>query len=132
MRRFATPACRCDVDLAGLSGFTVPMADTLAKLEQTIAERRKADPSSSYVAKLFAAGRPKIAQKVGEEAVEAVIAAMAGDGKQLVSESADLIFHLAVLLAEQGVSLKDVLAELDRREGTSGIAEKAARPADAI
>lgn len=103
------------------------MADILAKLEQTIAERRGADPAASYVARLLAAGRPKIAQKVGEEAVETVIAALSGDGKQLVSESADLLFHLAVLLAEQGLSLNDVLTELGQREGVSGIAEKAAR-----
>lgn len=104
------------------------MADILKTLEQTIVERRGADPASSYVAKLFAAGRPKIAQKVGEEAVETVIAAMGGDGRALVSETADLIFHLAVLLAEQGLSFNDVLAEIERREGMSGIAEKAARP----
>lgn len=103
------------------------MSDVLATLEQTIAERRGADPASSYVARLFAAGRPKIAQKVGEEAVETVIAALSGDGRQLVSESADLLFHLAVLLAEQGLSLNDVIAELGQREGVSGIAEKAAR-----
>ena len=103
------------------------MADILATLEQTIAERRAADPASSYVARLFAAGRSKIAQKVGEEAVETVIAALSGDGRQLVSEAADLIFHLAVLLAEQGLSLGDVLAELKRREGVSGITEKAER-----
>lgn len=105
------------------------MADILAQLEQTIAERRTADPAASYVAKLFAAGRPKIAQKVGEEAVETVIAALGGDPEKLVSEAADLIFHLAVLLAEQNVGLNDVLAEIARREGVSGIAEKAARPA---
>lgn len=103
------------------------MADILATLEQTIAERRSADPASSYVAKLFAAGRPKIAQKVGEEAVETVIAALGGDSRALVSETADLIFHLAVLLAEHGLSFADVLAEIERREGMSGIAEKAAR-----
>ena len=103
------------------------MADILATLEQTIAERRSADPASSYVAKLFAAGRPKIAQKVGEEAVATVIAALGGDSPTLVSETADLIFHLAVLLAEQGLSFADVLAEIARREGMSGIAEKAAR-----
>jgi phosphoribosyl-ATP pyrophosphohydrolase len=103
------------------------MADILATLEQTIAERRNADPATSYVARLMAAGRPKIAQKVGEEAVETVIAALAGDGRELISESADLLFHLAVLLAEQGLSLNDVLAELGRREGVSGVAEKAAR-----
>jgi len=103
------------------------MTDILATLEQTIAERRDADPATSYVARLLAAGRSKIAQKVGEEAGERVIAALAGDGRQLVSESADLLFHLAVLLAEQGLSLSDVLTELERREGISGVAEKAAR-----
>ena len=104
------------------------MADIIATLERTISERRQADPASSYVGRLMASGRPKIAQKVGEEAVETVIAALGGDSKQLISESADLIFHLAVLLAEQGLSLGDVLGELERREGVSGIAEKAARP----
>ncbi len=106
------------------------MTNPLAQLEATIAARRAADPAESYVARLFAKGRAKIAQKVGEEAVEAVIAAMAGDRDGLVSESADLFFHLAVLLAEQGASFDDVLAELDRREGVSGIAEKASRPKD--
>ena len=70
---------------------------------------------------------PKIAQKLGEEAVEAVIAAMADDRKGLVSESADLLFHLLVMLGAKGIALEEVLAELDRREGTSGIAEKASR-----
>lgn len=108
------------------------MADILDKLEQTIAARRAADPASSYVARLMAAGRPKIAQKVGEEAVETVIAALAGNRTQLVSESADLLFHLTVLLAEQNIPLADVLAELARREGVSGIAEKAARARDDV
>ena len=106
------------------------MAASLDRLQQTIASRRKADPAQSYVARLFDKGRATIAQKVGEEAVETVIAAMAGDRKALVSESADLIFHLAVLLAEQDMTLDDVLAELDRREGVSGIAEKASRNQD--
>ena len=105
-----------------------PMRATLQTLEQTIAERRKADPSASYVAKLTARGRGKIAQKVGEEAVEAVIAAMADNRAELVGESADLLFHLLVLLADLDISLDAVLDELDRREGVSGIAEKAARP----
>ena len=103
--------------------------DTLARLEATIAVRRDADPSSSYVAKLNAKGLPKIAQKLGEEAVETVIAAMGGDRAELVGEAADLLFHLMVLLGVRGVPLAEVLAELDRREGTSGIAEKAARKA---
>jgi phosphoribosyl-ATP pyrophosphohydrolase len=103
------------------------MAGTLEALEATIRERRSADPAISYVAKLFAKGRPKIAQKLGEEAVETVIAAMAGDQAAVVGEAADLLFHLTVLLAELDIPLADVLAELDRREGTSGLAEKAAR-----
>ena len=103
------------------------MNDSLTRLEATIAARRGADPASSYVAKLSAAGRAKIAQKVGEEAVETVIAAMAGDPAKLTSEAADLIFHLILLLADGGVSLADVTAEIDRREGVSGLTEKAAR-----
>lgn len=102
--------------------------DTLARLEATIAARRGADAKASYVASLFARGRPVIARKLGEEAVEAVVAALVQDKAALTSEAADLIFHLMVLLADAGVPLADVLAELDRREGTSGIAEKAARP----
>lgn len=102
--------------------------DTLARLEATIAARRSADPSSSYVAKLNAKGLGKISQKLGEEAVETVIAALSEDHDSLVGEAADLLFHLMVLLGAKGVSLDEVMAELDRREGTSGIAEKAARP----
>lgn len=104
------------------------MTTTLEQLESTIAARRAADPSASYVASLFAKGMPKIAQKLGEEAVETVIAAMAGDTKGVTGEAADLLFHLMVLLGAAGVPLADVMAELDRREGTSGLAEKAARP----
>ncbi len=103
------------------------MAGTLERLEQVIAARRTADPAASYVAKLFAAGRPKIAQKLGEEAVETVIAALGSESEALTDEAADLLFHLLVLLADAGIPLADVLAELDRREGVSGIAEKAAR-----
>ena len=106
------------------------MTDTLSKLEATIAQRRKADPSTSYVAKLSARGVGKIAQKVGEEATETVIAALSGDDAELVGEAADLVFHLMVLLAARNVPLSAVLAELDRREGVSGIAEKAARTTD--
>ncbi|RVT43871.1 phosphoribosyl-ATP diphosphatase [Sphingobium algorifonticola] len=104
------------------------MSDTLARLEATIRARRTTDPASSYVARLTAQGRAKIAQKLGEEAVETVIAAMANDPQAVTSEAADLLFHLIVLLADMGVSLDDVCAELDRREGVSGITEKAARP----
>lgn len=106
------------------------MRDTLSRLEQTIRERRGADPSSSYVAKLSARGRAKMAQKLGEEAVETVIAAMADDRDETVKEGADLIFHLCVLLADMDLSLDDICAELDRRDGVSGIAEKASRPKD--
>ncbi len=103
------------------------MADTLKRLEATIAARRTGDPSQSYVASLTAKGRAKIAQKVGEEAVETVIAAMAGDKEGLTKEAADLIFHIGVLLADAGLSFDEVLAELDAREGVSGLVEKAAR-----
>ncbi|RSV39833.1 phosphoribosyl-ATP diphosphatase [Sphingomonas sp. ABOLE] len=103
------------------------MADLLDTLEQTIRDRRLGDPATSYVAKLTARGRAKIAQKLGEEATEAVIAAIQDDRAELVKESADLLFHLLVLLADMGLSLDDVRAELARREGVSGIAEKAAR-----
>ena len=109
-------------------GNSLRMADTLTRLEATIKERRAADPALSYVAKLFSKGRAKIAQKVGEEATEAVIAAVSGDADGLVGEAADLIFHLMILLEDTGVPFDAVLAELDRREGVSGIAEKASRP----
>jgi phosphoribosyl-ATP pyrophosphohydrolase len=106
------------------------MQDMLSRLETTIAQRRAADPSTSYVAKISAKGRAKLAQKLGEEAVETVIAAMQGDKVAVVSESADLLFHWLLLLADCGISLVDVAAELERREGISGIAEKAARPTE--
>ena len=101
--------------------------DTLTRLEATIAKRLTASPEESYVAKLNSRGLAKIAQKVGEEAVETVIAAMSGTREELVSESADLLMHLIVLLQKQGVSLEQVMAELDRREGVSGLEEKASR-----
>jgi phosphoribosyl-ATP pyrophosphohydrolase len=105
------------------------MADSLDALEAVIRERRAGDPESSYVARLTAKGRAKIAQKLGEEAVETVIAAVTDDKAALTSEAADLLFHLAVLLADAGLSLDDVRAELARREGVSGIDEKASRSA---
>jgi len=105
------------------------MADTLARLEATIASRKGADPATSYVASLFAKGRPKIARKLGEEAVEAIVASLAEDKDALKGEAADILFHLMVLLADADVPFADVLAELDRREGTSGHDEKASRPA---
>ncbi|OJW66949.1 MAG: phosphoribosyl-ATP diphosphatase [Sphingomonadales bacterium 63-6] len=101
--------------------------DTLARLEQTVAQRMGASPDASYVAKLHARGLPVIARKLGEEAVETVIAALSGSEEELVGEAADMLFHLMVLLAEKQVPLASVMAELDRREGTSGLVEKASR-----
>jgi len=101
--------------------------DVLDRLEATIRARRDVDAGTSYVASLFAKGRGKIAQKVGEEAVETVIAACGPDPQAIVPEAADLLFHLAVLLADADLSLDDVRAELVRREGLSGHEEKAAR-----
>lgn len=101
--------------------------DILARLEQVIADRKSASPDSSYVASLYAKGIEKIAQKLGEEATETVIAALSGGREEVVGEAADLIFHLLVLLQTRRVSLDEVMAELDRREGTSGIGEKASR-----
>lgn len=106
------------------------MSGTLKRLENTIKERRVADPALSYIARLRAKGRAKIAQKLGEEAVETVIAAMADDAQGVTGEAADLLFHLAVLLDDMGLSFDDVMAELDRREGVSGIDEKASRQAE--
>jgi len=100
---------------------------SLSDLERVIAERGASSDPNSWTAKLFAKGVDKAAQKMGEEAVEAVIAAVKGDAKGLVSESADLIYHWLVVLALAGVPLRDVLDELARRTSQSGIAEKAAR-----
>ena len=105
----------------------VPNMETLSRLEATIAARRTAAPDSSYVASLNARGLPVIARKLGEEGVEAVIAALSGTREELVGEAADLLFHLLVLLDAKGVPLAEVLAELDRREGISGLDEKAGR-----
>ena len=106
------------------------MTDTLKRLETIIAARRTGDPSSSYVASLAAKGRAKIAQKVGEEAVETVIAALGEPDAALVGEAADLVFHLTILLQKRGLGWADVAAELDRRHGTSGLIEKASRTAE--
>ena len=103
------------------------LGPTLDRLWQVIQSRRGADPQSSYTARLFARGRAKIAQKLGEEAVETVIEGIGDNSAALVEESADLLYHLLVLWAAAGVSPEDVAAELTRREGTSGIAEKRAR-----
>jgi phosphoribosyl-ATP pyrophosphohydrolase len=99
----------------------------IARLEDAIRSRKGGDAADSYVAALFAKGREKIAQKVGEEATETVIAALSGDAQKLVSESADLLFHLLILLEEGGTDFNAVLEELERRAGVSGHAEKASR-----
>lgn len=99
----------------------------LERLEAAIAERRGGDPGVSYVAKLNAKGLDAILKKIGEEATEAVIAGKSGERTALVAEMADLWFHCLVLLDRQGVRVSDVLAELERREGRSGIEEKASR-----
>ena len=101
--------------------------DILDHLEQVIAERSSASPDESYVAKLNAKGMPLIARKLGEEGVEAAIAAISGDDAELVGEAADIIFHLLVALQARGLSLGDVKAELEKREGVSGLEEKASR-----
>lgn len=101
--------------------------DILTRLAETIESRKSADPQSSYVAKLYAKGVDGILKKVGEEAAEVIIAAKGADKGQVVYEVADLWFHTLVLLAQQGLKPDDVLNELARREGLSGIAEKAAR-----
>jgi len=102
-------------------------AAILARLYAVILSRKGADATDSHVARLFAKGRNKIAQKVGEEGVEAALAGVAGSDTELVGEAADLVFHLLVLLAERGISPDAVWAELEAREGKSGVAEKAGR-----
>lgn len=99
----------------------------LARLAATIAARKGADPETSWTAKLLAKGPEKCAEKFGEEAVEAIIEAVKGDRARLTSEAADVLYHLLVMLAARDVTLDEVLAELDRREGKSGLAEKASR-----
>lgn len=99
----------------------------IARLAATIESRKGADPETSWTAKLFAKGPEKCAEKFGEEAIEAVIEAVKGDKARLASEAADVLFHLLVMCAARDVSLADIEAELTRREGVSGIAEKASR-----
>ncbi len=110
------------------AGQSACMSEILYRLERVIAERRESDPDASYVARLRGQGRAKIAQKLGEEAVETVIAAVSDNRDDVIAESADLIFHHLMLLADCGVRFEEVEAELMRREGLSGLDEKAARP----
>ena len=100
---------------------------TLNDLADIIAARKTADPDSSWTAKLLSKGPEKCAEKFGEEAIEAIIEAVKGDKARLTSEAADVLYHLLVMLAARDVMLDDVIAELAARQGTSGIAEKAAR-----
>ncbi len=103
------------------------MSDILDKLATVLEERKTADPDSSYVAKLYAKGLDSILKKIGEEATETVLAAKDGDKEHLVYETADLWFHTLVMLSNQGIHPREVLNELDRRFGLSGLEEKASR-----
>ncbi len=99
----------------------------LEELANTLEGRRGADPSTSYVAKLFNSGQDAVLKKVGEEAIEVILAAKSGDKQHLIRETADLWFHSMIMLVQAGLRPMDVIEELKRRKGTSGLAEKAAR-----
>ncbi|WP_281823689.1 phosphoribosyl-ATP diphosphatase [Jannaschia rubra] len=105
------------------------MADrhSIDRLWETIEARRDADPETSWTARLLSLGPEKCAEKFGEEAIEAVIEAVKGDSEALAREGADVLYHFCIMLAARGVTLDDVMRELDRREGTSGLVEKASR-----
>ena len=103
------------------------MSDVLERLADLLEQRKNADPQSSYVAKLYAKGMDSILKKVGEEATETILAAKEGDRAQIIYETADLWFHCLVMLAQAGLKPQDVLDELARREGLSGLEEKASR-----
>ena len=103
------------------------MSEILRRLGAIIAARRGADPEQSYVGRLWSRGEDAVLKKIGEEATETVMAAKDGDRERIVAETADLWFHTLVMLAQHGLSSDDVLAELERREGTSGLDEIAAR-----
>ncbi|HEY0835398.1 MAG TPA: phosphoribosyl-ATP diphosphatase [Azospirillum sp.] len=116
-------------DKAAKPAAAKPTAEVIDRLYQTVRARKGADPESSYTAKLYARGTPKIAQKLGEEAVETIIEAMRGDKDKLAAESADLLYHLLVLWADAGLEPAEVYTKLIAREGTSGIDEKKSRKA---
>jgi len=103
------------------------MSDILNKLAAVLEARRGADPQSSYVADLYAKGLDAILKKIGEEATETVLAAKTGERDKIIHETADLWFHTLIMLAQTGVKPDDILAELERRFGTSGLDEKATR-----
>ncbi len=115
---------------SGKAAATEPTGATLDRLYGIIEGRRGADPATSHTARLFSKGTAKIAQKLGEEAVETVIEAMRGDKQLLIGESADLLYHLLVLWADRGIKPAEVWAALLARDGISGIAEKQARSKD--
>jgi phosphoribosyl-ATP pyrophosphohydrolase len=106
------------------------MSDTLNRLAEVLESRKSADPQSSYVAKLYAKGMDSILKKVGEEAAETIIAAKDGDPQKIIYETADLWYHTLVMLAHVGLHPDDILNELARREGLSGLVEKASRPSE--
>jgi len=108
------------------------MNDVLERLSELLEQRKSADPQSSYVAKLYAKGMDSILKKVGEESAETIIAAKNGDKEHLIYETADLWFHTLVMLAHAGLKPNDILDELARREGLSGIAEKASRSENGV
>lgn len=103
------------------------MSEILDRLYKVVQERRKADPEMSYIAKRLKQGTEKIAQKLGEEAVETVIAAVQKDRQGVINESADLLFHWLLLLADADIKVSEVMEELEKREGVSGLDEKARR-----
>ncbi|MDH5391972.1 MAG: phosphoribosyl-ATP diphosphatase [Gammaproteobacteria bacterium] len=104
--------------------------DVLTRLEEVLQARKSAEPDSSYVARLYQQGLDSILKKIGEEATETVMAAKDGEKEKIVYEIADLWFHCMVLLSQQNIKAEDVLNELDRRFGLSGLAEKASRTTD--
>lgn len=104
-----------------------PAAAVLDRIFAVVMERRNADPTISHSARLLSRGRPKIAQKFGEEAVECLIEAVAGNRDALIAESADVLYHLIVVWVDAGIDIEEIWAELKRREGISGVAEKASR-----
>ena len=110
------------------SGIICPtVSDILAQLSQILEQRKQSDPAASYVAGLYNKGLDAILKKIGEEATELVVAAKGGDNRQIIFETADLWFHTLVLLAHSGLSINEVMAELEKRYGTSGLDEKARR-----
>ena len=125
--RTATSARASAKTAAGTTRARADDGEVLCRLARTIGARRSADPATSYVATLFAKGDEAMVKKIGEEATEAVMAAMEGDKMRLTAEIADLWFHCVVVLVRNGLGPEDVFAELVRREGVSGLREKASR-----